>query len=275
MNPSNPTIQLPCGSVGIKKMTDKSNQVRLDRLKSQARKGDAELAWVIGEGYLDGRICIPGEVLPVRKNRKVAEYWLRIASEQGNADAMLELSSVITTYGEPRWKEAFAWEVKAMELGASFAEYDAAITASALGRRKVAYRLLTASFPKHPGETSLLLGICLYAGYGCHRDLEQAQRYFLRAAASCANLDKDRVDALFFVNAIRHGVSFSVEKHIGIARPKKIFDQDSASLFKRLSRNPALSSPAKQALAETLDSEAWQRQSRCQLRSGEAEKRGG
>ena len=223
----------------------------LRRLKVLARNGNAELAWLIGEGYLDGCIYFQDGEIPVRKNRRAAERWLRIASELGNGNAMLALASVIAGEGE-RYREAFAWERKAMALGVPFAVYDAAITASMMGKRKKSYHLLMCAYRQHPSETSLLLGVCLYAGYGCRRDMELAEKYFLQGAASSENLDEDRVSALFYVSAIRHGVPFAVRGHIGEAHPERIFDEFSATLFRSFMQNVLLSFPARKALEETL-----------------------
>lgn len=232
--------------------TNDAPAICLRRLKVLARDGDAELAWIIGEGYLDGRIYFQDGGLPVRKNRRVAERWLHIASELGNGNAMLALASVITEKGE-RCSEAFEWERKAIRLGVPFAAYAAAITASMMGKRKIAYRLLIRSYRQRPDETSLLLGVCLYAGYGCRRDVKQAEKYFLQGAMSCENLDEDRVNALFYVSAIRHGMPFAVRRHIGVEHPERIYDKFSADLFRSFAQNESLSFPARNALEETLE----------------------
>lgn len=233
-------------------MKDDAPIICLRRLKVLARNGNAELAWAIGEGYLDGCIYLQNGKIPVRENRGVAERWLRIASEQGNGNAMLTLASMIAE-NRDRLREVFSWERKAMELGVPFAAYDAAITASIMGRRKLAYRLLMRSYRRQPNETSLLLGVCLYAGYGCRRDVKLAEKYFLQGAASHENLDADRVDALFYISAIRHGISFAVRSHIGVEHPERIFDDVSVDLFESLAKEASLSYPAQIALAETLN----------------------
>ena len=234
-------------------MLSSDRKVQMNRLKALAKNGNSELAWIIGEGYLDGYICLHDGKTPVRRNRKAAERWLRIASEQGNGNAMLALSSLlIKNYGENCYAEALAWEMKAIELRMNYAAHNAAITASMMGKRKMAYRLLKTSYNECPAETSLLLGVCLFAGYGCRRDIKQAELYFLQGAAAHNNLDANRVKAIFFVSAIQHGVPFSVRTHIGVEQPPKIFDHKSVDLFRKLAKNAALSMPAQCALAETL-----------------------
>lgn len=226
--------------------------IRISGMKARARKGDSDIAWALGDGYMDGCVYLSNqERIHVRRDRKQAEYWLRLSSDFGNAGATNTLAGFLS--GEySRLQESLVLHLKALELGYEMGAYNAAITYSMMGKPSAAFELLQQSYRTLPDETNLLLGICLYAGYGCRRDLQKAESFFVAAAASCEIFNEDRVRALFFINMIRHGIAFSVKKHIGVEQPDVITDQMAVNLFKQLVETQPLAEPAAYALAVIL-----------------------
>ena len=86
-------------------------------------------------------------------------------------------------------------------------------------------------------DSSLLLGICLYAGYGVRRDIRKARSAF-RAACRCAEiLDDDKVKSLKFINMMAHGRPLSCEGSIAKLEPEAFHDDLALETYRRERKN--------------------------------------
>lgn len=193
-------------------------------LKARARRGNADLMWLVGTAYRDGHFRCIGRKweVPVRRSVKLAMRWLERAAEKRSTGAMVDLAALLYRQGleakddrerRSRLVEALRWERRAWCQGESFAAWNAAITCSALGRRKACFRWLCNSYEKS-GEGLPVVALCYATGYGVRKDATKAVAMLeeMRGRYNAAT-DETRL-ALTLLAKLRRGVRIEITEPI-------------------------------------------------------------
>ena len=193
-------------------------------LKARARRGNADLMWLVGTAYRDGHFRCIGRKweVPVRRSVKLAMRWLERAAEKRSTGAMVDLAALLYRQGleakddrerRSRLVEALRWERRAWRQGESFAAWNAAITCSALGRRRACFRWLCNSCKKS-GEDLSAIALCYATGYGVRKDVAKAEA-MLAGMKSQHNAATDETRlALTLLAKLRRGVRIEITEPI-------------------------------------------------------------
>lgn len=193
-------------------------------LKARARRGNADLMWLVGTAYRDGHFRCIGRKweMPVRRSVKLAMRWLERAAEKRSTGAMVDLAALLYRQGleakddrerRPRLAEALRWERWAWHQGESFAAWNAAIMCSALGRRRACFRWLCNSYKKS-GEGLPVVALCYATGYGVRKDVAKAEA-MLAGMKSQHNAATDQTRlALTLLARLRQGVRIEISEPI-------------------------------------------------------------
>ena len=193
-------------------------------LKARARRGNADLMWLVGTAYRDGHFRCIGrkrEVL-VRRSVKLAMRWLERAAEKRSTGAMVDLAALLYRQGleakgdrerRGRLVESLRWERRAWRQGEAFAAWNAAITCSALGRRRACFKWLCNSYKKS-GEDLPAIALCYATGYGVRKDVAKAEA-MLEEMKSQHNAATDETRlALTLLAKLRQGVCIEISEPI-------------------------------------------------------------
>lgn len=154
----------------------------ISKLIKQAKSGDAQAEYDLGEAYLDGR--------GVPKDEAEAVRWFRKAAEQGNAAAQ---TYVAVGYVETKnYVEAVRWYRKAAEQGDLVAggqlcafEYESGaglISRTNYDPEPEDARLCRKVAEQGYADAQLNLGQLYANGFGVPKDEAEAVRWYLKAA---------------------------------------------------------------------------------------------
>ena len=193
-------------------------------LKAQALRGDAELMWLVGTAYRDGHFhCIGQESdVPVRRNLRLALHWLERAAEKRNTGGMVDLAALLYQQGlnakdaetrRSKFSEALRWELRAWRHGEFLAAWNAAITCSALGRRKACFKWLCNSYRKS-GEDLEAVALCYATGYGVRKDAAKARTLLRKVKRQCNATTGDSKVASNLLAKLRRGERIEIKEPI-------------------------------------------------------------
>lgn len=193
-------------------------------LKAQALRGDAELMWLVGTAYRDGHFQCAGQKtdVPVRRNCRLALRWLERAAEKHSTGGMVDLAALLYQQGlnskdakmrRSKFVEALRWERRAWRHGESLAAWNAAITCSALGRRKACFKWLCNSY-RSGGDDLEAIALCYAAGYGVHKDSAKARTLLRRAKRQCNAMASDSKVVANLLAKLSRGTSIEIKEPI-------------------------------------------------------------
>ena len=178
-------------------------------LLKKVAESNAELAWTVGSAYHEGCFEMTGKRgaskwIRVRRNARLAEFWLRRAADGGCTGAMLDLASLLGESG--RMEEALTLETRAWRKGEAFAAINAAITCSVLGREKLCHVWLLRGMRKCRTDTALLMAKTLLVGYGVRRNLPRAKWLLEEVAADQSAFADERAEARKLLHQLKRGI---------------------------------------------------------------------
>ena len=212
----------------------------MNKIRQSAIVGNAEDAWRLACGYLDGVLYLDGGCeIRLRTNPRAGLSWMRKAAALGSSSAMNNLACILTAgeFCKVDLAQAMEWGKRAFESGDKSAAYNLAITCSMMSKPQACYQWLLTAADAGNEDSSLLLGICLYAGYGVRRDIRKARSAF-RATCRCAEiLDDDKVKSLKFINMMAHGRPLSCEGSIAKLEPEAFHDDLALETYRRARKN--------------------------------------
>lgn len=205
-------------------MRDNDSRRTFGLLKAQARRGDVEMMWLVGTAYRDGHFQCVGQKydVPVRRNIRLAMRWLKTAAERHCTGIMIDLAALLYQQGldatdretrSMRLEEALRWERNAWRRGEVIAAWNAAITCSALGRRKDCFKWLCNSY-RASGDGLDYVALCYASGYGVRKDTAKAMT-ILRKVKRIGNAKecKSKIAPCLFAR-IRQGAPIEIEEPI-------------------------------------------------------------
>ena len=175
-----PKPQITSSIVFRKKLSDDLTPSDLEQVQNDARNGNAESQYFIGEAYFDGII--------VRKNEFEAVKWYQKAAEQGEKEAQFMLAECLFNgWGITKSiKDAVTWYRKAAEQGLSEAQLQLGVIFFEGKLVKVDYAESAKWFRKLADQENpygyYFISLCYQEGKGVEQDGKEAVRWCRKAA---------------------------------------------------------------------------------------------
>ena len=167
-------------------------------VRSAARLGDADAAFLLASAYEEGQQTASGKRL-VPRNARSAFSWYRCAAELGDPCAQLQLGNLLSEgVGCSRDDtSALLWYRRALRQGYASAANNIAVLYRDKGNRRRAYYWFTRASELGDDDALVEVGKALYSGIGVRRDPLRAIECFRKAHRSSNITDASRGEAAY------------------------------------------------------------------------------
>ncbi len=192
-------------------------------LLNQAKQGDPEAEWEVGDRYGDGAVDKKGRILALRSSRNAAK-WFRKSAEHGFAWAQNNMGVLLSARNaaNKNAEEALFWFRKAFNAGLIMSAANIAITYRDNGNFRKAVHWFRESVESGDDEALIQLGVHYYWGKGVEKDPVAAVRCFRRATRGKDISEAGRDNAFFYL-----GIAYCEGKGVkqSVATARQLFQR--------------------------------------------------